>query len=216
MHLVISNKYMKIPLEIFFYKIFKHNIFYALLIHSFSTKKMATSYLLDHRRFWANAKPLKRRILEGSEVIQQSDYLKDFLLLIQSDGLEAAYDVYGDDEPRPPPPESSYLKAPEDVTYDYDVIVVGAGMAGLSAAYELKKAGLSVIILEQTERYGGRVFTYGLESNLAPGLYGEGKVYVVNSSHGCSDEKNNSYFKLNTTCCAFFNFLGAIFGIFRF
>ena len=176
---------------------------------------MATSYLLDHRRFWANAKPLKRRILEESEVIQQSDYLKDFLLLIQSDGLEAAYDVYGDDEPRPPPPESAYLKAPEDVTYDYDVIVVGAGMAGLSAAYELKKAGLSVIILEQTERYGGRVYTYGLESNLAPGLYGEGKVYVVNSSHGCSDEKKNSYFKLNTTCC-FFNFLGTIFGIFRF
>ena len=164
---------------------------------------MATSYLLDHRRFWANAKPLKRRILEESEVIQQSDYLKDFLLLIQSDGLEAAYDVYGDDEPRPPPPESAYLKAPEDVTYDYDVIVVGAGMAGLSAAYELKKAGLSVIILEQTERYGGRVYTYGLESNLAPGLYGEGKVYVVNSSHGCSDEKKNSYFKLNTTCCFF-------------
>ncbi|CAB3988642.1 flavin monoamine oxidase family [Paramuricea clavata] len=134
---------------------------------------MATSYMLDHRRFWAKAKPLKTRILEGSEVIQQSDYLKDFLLLIQSDGLEAAYLEYGDDEPRPPPPESASLKSPKDVTYDYDVIVVGAGMAGLSAAYELKKAGLSVIILEQTDRYGGRLFTYGPESGLAPGLFGE-------------------------------------------
>jgi NADPH-dependent glutamate synthase beta subunit-like oxidoreductase len=141
---------------------------------------MATSYLLDHKRFWANAKPLKTRILEGSDVIQQSDYLKDFLLLIQSDGLEAAYLEYGDDEPPLPPPESAHFKAPEDVTYDYDVIVVGAGMAGLSAAYELKKAGISVIILEQTDRYGGRLFTYGPESGLAPGLYGEGKVYAVN------------------------------------
>ena len=141
---------------------------------------MATSYLLDHKRFWANVKPLKTRILEGSEVIQQSDYLKEFLLLIQSDGLEAAYLKYGDDEPRPPPPESAYGKAPGNVTYDYDVIVVGAGMAGLSAAYELKKAGISVIILEQTDRCGGRLFSYGPESGLAPGLYGEGKVYVVN------------------------------------
>ena len=161
-------------------RVIKRNSFYALLIHSFSTNKMGTSYLLDHKRFWANAKPLKTRILEGSEVIQQSDYLKDFLLLIQSDGLEAAYLQYGNDAPRPPPPESAYRKAPEDVTYDYDVIVVGAGMAGLSAAYELKKAGLSVIILEQTDRYGGKLFTYGPESGLAPGLYGEGKVYVVN------------------------------------
>ena len=160
--------------------LYERNSFYALLIHLFSTNKMATSYMLDHRRFWAKAKSLKIRILEGSEVIQQSDYLKDFLLLIQSDGLEAAYLEYGDDEPRPPPPGSACLKAPKDVTYDYDVIVVGAGMAGLSAAYELKKAGLSVIILEQTDRYGGRLFIYGPESGLAPGLYGEGKVYVVN------------------------------------
>ncbi|XP_046860973.1 L-amino acid oxidase-like [Xenia sp. Carnegie-2017] len=46
-------------------------------------------------------------------------------------------------------------------------------MAGLSAAYELKKAGLSVKILEQTDRYGGRIFTYGEESGLASGLYAE-------------------------------------------
>ena len=137
---------------------------------------MATSYLLDHKCFSAKAKPLKTKILEGSEVIQQSDYLKDFLLLIQSKGLKKAYKCYGDCELYPPTPESANLEAPEDVTCHYDVIIVGAGMACLSAAYELKKAGNTVIILEQTDRIGGRVFTY----DFGNGLYGEGKLYVFN------------------------------------
>ena len=42
---------------------------------------------------------------------------------------------------------------------DPDVIIIGAGMAGLAAARELGRAGLSVCILEARERVGGRVFT---------------------------------------------------------
>lgn len=40
-----------------------------------------------------------------------------------------------------------------------DVIVVGAGAAGLAAAAELGRAGLSVTILEARDRIGGRMFT---------------------------------------------------------
>lgn len=40
-----------------------------------------------------------------------------------------------------------------------DVIVVGAGVAGLVAASELAEAGLSVNILEARDRIGGRVYT---------------------------------------------------------
>jgi monoamine oxidase len=40
-----------------------------------------------------------------------------------------------------------------------DVIVIGAGAAGLAAAADLGRAGLSVIILEARERIGGRMFT---------------------------------------------------------
>jgi monoamine oxidase len=40
-----------------------------------------------------------------------------------------------------------------------DVIVVGAGAAGLAAAVELARAGLSVTILEARDRIGGRMFT---------------------------------------------------------
>src|ERR1700709_106512 len=40
---------------------------------------------------------------------------------------------------------------PEDKRYDADVIVVGAGPSGSSAAYWLATAGLDVLVLEKTE-----------------------------------------------------------------
>ena len=40
------------------------------------------------------------------------------------------------------------------------VIVLGAGIAGLSAAYELCKKGIKVTVLEARSRLGGRIFSY--------------------------------------------------------
>jgi len=42
---------------------------------------------------------------------------------------------------------------------DNGVIVVGAGLAGLAAAYELREAGINVRLIEQSQRVGGRVRT---------------------------------------------------------
>ncbi|MBC7795856.1 MAG: FAD-dependent oxidoreductase, partial [Pyrinomonadaceae bacterium] len=43
--------------------------------------------------------------------------------------------------------------------------VIGAGLAGLSAAYKLKKAGWRVTVLEARTRIGGRVFSHSFAEN---------------------------------------------------
>lgn len=40
-----------------------------------------------------------------------------------------------------------------------DVVVIGAGVAGLAAARALHEAGLRIVVLEARERIGGRIFT---------------------------------------------------------
>src|SRR5215207_2838303 len=44
--------------------------------------------------------------------------------------------------------------------HDWDVVVVGAGLAGLTAARELIAAGLEVRVLEARDRVGGRTLNH--------------------------------------------------------
>ena len=55
------------------------------------------------------------------------------------------------------------------------VIVVGAGPAGLSAAYELTKVGHEVSIVEMQNRVGGRIKTVKEKDGFSKYCYSEGK-----------------------------------------
>ena len=137
---------------------------------------MAMSYLLKNSHLCKGVKRFGEKVKEEKEsVFQQSDYLKPFMLTIVNEGLAKAYSEYEDKPPGPSPPTMVLASISAfETEVVYDVIIIGAGMAGISAAHELISAGLTVKILEQTERYGGRVFTYSEADGLAPGLYGEG------------------------------------------
>ncbi|MFQ5621889.1 MAG: flavin monoamine oxidase family protein [Paracoccaceae bacterium] len=64
---------------------------------------------------------------------------------------------------------------------DHDVIVIGAGAAGLAAARALQAAGKSVLVIEAADRVGGRAYT-------------ESRTFGAPFDHGCSwlnDGPNN-------------------------
>lgn len=61
------------------------------------------------------------------------------------------------------------------------VLILGAGMAGLVAGYELSKLGHDITILEARARPGGRVHT--LREPFADGLYAESGAARVRDSH---------------------------------
>jgi len=44
--------------------------------------------------------------------------------------------------------------------HEVDIVVVGAGLAGLTTAWLLSKAGLEVRVLEARDRVGGRLYGY--------------------------------------------------------
>lgn len=54
-----------------------------------------------------------------------------------------------------------------------DVIIIGAGLAGLAAALKLKKRNISYIIVEAQSRIGGRVFSHQIDPELVIELGGE-------------------------------------------
>jgi monoamine oxidase len=59
------------------------------------------------------------------------------------------------------------------------VVVVGAGLAGLTAATDLRQAGVEVTVLEARDRVGGR--THGIE--VAPGSWVDGGAAYLGDRH---------------------------------
>lgn len=61
---------------------------------------------------------------------------------------------------------------------EVDVVVVGGGFSGISAAYDLHKAGLKTVVLEARDRLGGRSRSQKLESG--PGVIELGATWINN------------------------------------
>ena len=78
---------------------------------------------------------------------------------------------------------------------DYDVVVIGAGAAGLAATEELIKAGKKVICLEASERIGGRAFT---DNQIFGEPYDLGALWLDNGETNPFKKfgENNSNFNL--------------------
>jgi monoamine oxidase len=63
----------------------------------------------------------------------------------------------------------------------YSIGIVGAGLAGLTTAYQLQKIGISTTIFESSRRAGGRVFTVSSTKN--KGRYYEAGGEFIDSNH---------------------------------
>ena len=111
--------------------------------------------------------------------LQESDRYKPLLLDIGKSGLNYAYEKYHKE--RNDVDEYKRTKTRKPIK----VIVIGAGLSGLAAGYELAKAGHKVTILEMQHRVGGRVKTIG-DSHFYPGLWADCELYSHARTTGCT------------------------------
>jgi monoamine oxidase len=82
-----------------------------------------------------------------------------------------------------------------------DVVIVGAGLAGLSAASDLVRAGHSVAVLEARDRVGGRTLNYPLGGGEVVEVGGEwvgpGQDRILARAHGFGIKTFKTYTKGN-------------------
>ncbi len=102
--------------------------------------------------------------------ITRREFLKSSMLLTAGITLAACSDASVN-----PVDDFADLQSPKNI------VIVGAGMAGLVAGYELTKAGFGVTVLEANNRVGGRVFT--IREPFSDGLFAEAGAARIPPDH---------------------------------
>lgn len=95
------------------------------------------------------------------------------------------------------PPSNVQTRSP-DSSNIFDVIVIGAGYAGLTAARDLTVSGCNVLLLEARDRIGGRTWSsnlgdYAFELGGTWVHWNQPHIYREISRYGLQDELENSH-----------------------
>ena len=87
---------------------------------------------------------------------------------------------------------------------NYDVLIIGGGVAGLMAGIELSKNDKKVVILEKESVVGGQCLTEILETK--DEKYRTTAVALLNFLTDCNYDKKNNYFDFVFTHVPIFSF----------
>lgn len=77
-------------------------------------------------------------------------------------------------------PWTAWAMDPPSAPFGKKVLVIGAGFAGLACAFELRRLGYRVTVVEARNRVGGRVLSF---SDFLPSLNVEGGGELIGSNH---------------------------------
>ncbi|WP_017324178.1 FAD-dependent oxidoreductase [Synechococcus sp. PCC 7336] len=99
---------------------------------------------------------------------------------LQLAGITAATGTLGYSrlhKPQPYQHQQDAIALPSSLTTPKTAVVVGAGLAGLAAAYELSKRGFSVTLLEKSPQLGGKIASWPIRA-------GDEQFHMEHGFHG--------------------------------
>lgn len=99
-----------------------------------------------------------------------------FVFAVSQYSISASASEQADQKDQRPPADCT---SSNDTAHRYDVIVVGAGIAGLSATRELRHLGRSALILEANNRIGGRGYVGYIGDDKVPIDYGGAWIHGI-------------------------------------